>query len=350
MPAARCLSARMATVRAALVTHPSSLEHRGPPMHPERPDRIGAAVDGVKQSALTVVPLSAEPVDREALLEVHDEALVDALEEFCARGGGAIDADTFVVSASWEAALNAAGSGAIAVRALQTDAADVGFVAMRPPGHHAERARAMGFCLFNNVAITATGLAGAGQRVAIVDWDVHHGNGTQSAFASNPDVLYVSLHQHPFYPGTGWLDEIGSGAGTGMTVNLPMLAGSGGAAYEAAFARVVVPIVEQFDPDWLLVSAGYDAHRHDPLAGIELVEGDYAVMASALAPLVPPRRTVFFLEGGYELEAVQESVSATLDGHAGALPLLKAEPGARGSGQRTLDQIVETLGPYWDVG
>jgi acetoin utilization deacetylase AcuC-like enzyme len=335
-------------MRVALVTHPSSLDHRGPPSHPERPDRVEAAIAGVGQSTLITVPLTADPVDRDALLAVHDEAFVDALEQFCARGGGAIDLDTFAGEASWPAALNAAGAGATAVQALEAGAADVGFVAMRPPGHHADRSRAMGFCLFNNVAISASSLVRAGNSVAIVDWDVHHGNGTQDLFATDPDVLYVSIHQHPFYPGTGLASEIGDGAGAGKTINIPMPHGSGGAAYEEAMRRIVLPIVSQFAPDWLLVSAGYDAHAGDPLAGIELTDGDYAMMASELAHLAPPGRTVYFLEGGYNLEAIRNSVAATLNGHAGAVSLARA-PAADGI-VRGIDQIVETLAPYWDVG
>ena len=334
-------------MRVGLVTHPSSLEHRGPPSHPERPDRVAAAVAGVEQSSLNVVPLTAEPVAGADLLRVHDPAFVAALQAFCAEGGGAIDADTYAVEASWQAALNAAGAGATAIEALRTGKADVGFIAMRPPGHHAEKARAMGFCLFNNVAIAAASLTAAGERVAIVDWDVHHGNGTQDLFSSDPDVLYVSIHQHPFYPGTGLAHEIGLGRGVGTTINVPMPGGAGGAAYREAMSRVVLPVVEQYAPDWMLVSAGYDAHAADPLAGIRLLEGDYASMASGLAPQVPPQRTVFLLEGGYDLAAVRDSIAATLDGHAGVL-----KPAAEGelAGSVGIGQIVETLAPYWDVG
>jgi acetoin utilization deacetylase AcuC-like enzyme len=341
----------MGPMRVALVTHPSSLEHRGPPQHPERPDRVGAAVDGVMQSGLTVLPILAEPVDRAALLAVHDAAYVDAIEGFCRAGGGAIDLDTYAVPGSWEAALNAAGSGPTAVLALRRGDADVGFAAMRPPGHHAERSRAMGFCLFNNVAVAAADLAAAGERVAIVDWDVHHGNGTQNAFWESPRVLYVSVHQHPWYPGTGLAREVGEGDGLGTTINIPLPAGSGRDRYAEAFTRVVAPVVSQFGADWLLVSAGYDAHVRDPLAGMELDDGDYSMLSAALAPLVPTSRTVFFLEGGYDLDAVRNSVAATLDGHAGG----RSSP--LGAVQRPIPppdqviaQIVETLAPYWDVG
>ena len=336
-------------MRVALVTHPSSLDHRGPPQHPERPERVSAAVKGVEESSLTVVRVAAEPVARRSLLEVHEASFVNALERFCADGGGAIDADTFAVGASWDAALNAAGAGAAAVRALRSDSADVAFLAMRPPGHHAEHGQSMGFCLLNNVAVTAAELARAGERIAIVDWDVHHGNGTQQLFAAESDVLYVSLHQHPFYPGTGLATEIGEGAAKGTTVNLPMRAGVNGIIYAEAFARVVIPIIRQFEPDWMLVSAGYDAHRSDPLAEIELVEGDYHWMAGALNTLIPKQRTVFFLEGGYDLEALRGSISATLNGHAG-LGISNAPSIGAEAPNPALSQIVETLAPYWDLG
>jgi len=336
-------------MRVALVTHPSSFDHVPTPGHPERPDRVIAAVDGVIRSGLTVVEVDADPATRNDLLAIHDEVFISALERLCAEGGGSIDADTYASPGSWEAAVNAAGAGATAVRSLEAGAADVGFVVMRPPGHHAEADRAMGFCLLNNVAVTAAKLGASGQRVAIVDWDVHHGNGTQAIFVSNPDVLYASVHQYPFYPGTGWTDEIGEGGGTGATVNIPVPGGADGAIYEEAFSRVIVPIIEQFGPDWLLVSSGYDAHIADPLADIRLVDDDFAMMASALAPLVPPGRTVFCLEGGYDLDAIRSSVSATLRGHANPSPGLQFSGSVGGSADRALDRAVEAISPYWDV-
>ena len=336
-------------MRVALVTHPSSFDHVPTPGHPERPDRVIAAVDGVIRSGLTVVEVDADPATRNDLLAIHDEVFISALERLCAEGGGSIDADTYASPGSWEAAVNAAGAGATAVRSLEAGAADVGFVVMRPPGHHAEADRAMGFCLLNNVAVTAAKLGASGQRVAIVDWDVHHGNGTQAIFASNPDVLYASVHQYPFYPGTGSTDEIGEGGGTGATVNIPVPGGADGAIYEEAFSRVIVPIIEQFGPDWLLVSSGYDAHIADPLADIRLVDDDFAMMASALAPLVPPGRTVFCLEGGYDLDAIRSSVSATLRGHADPSPGLQFSGSGGGSADRALDRVVEAISPYWDV-
>lgn len=337
-------------MRVALVTHPASEDHRGPPGHPERQERLDAALDGVGESGLEVVPLVADAAERGDLLAVHDEGFLDDLRAFCGAGGGWIDADTYAVAGSWQAALRGAGAGSTAARALDDDAADVALVATRPPGHHAEHDRAMGFCLLNGIAVAAAMLTGRGERVAIIDWDVHHGNGTQGAFFDDPRVLYVSLHQYgvPFYPGTGSFTEIGTGAATGTTVNIPMRAGTDGAIYAEAFSRIVAPIVAQFGPDWMLVSAGYDAHIDDPLASTRLVATDYAWMAAALAPLVGPRRTVFFLEGGYDLDAVRQSTAATLRGHGepGTIQL----PPVGASKPDQLPQIVETLAPYWDLG
>jgi len=198
------------------------------------------------------------------------------------------------------------------IDALERGEADHGLAAVRPPGHHALASTAMGFCLVNTVAVAAASLAARGHRVAIVDWDVHHGNGTQDLFYDRGDVLYVSTHQAPHYPGTGRASEVGVGDGFGATVNAPLPAGSGGEVLRSAFDRVVVPEVQEFQPDWLLVSAGFDAHRDDPLASLALVEGDFAALAGRLTGLVAPRRTAFVLEGGYDLGALGRSVLATL--------------------------------------
>jgi acetoin utilization deacetylase AcuC-like enzyme len=207
----------------------------------------------------------------------------------------------------------------------------------------------MGFCLFNNIAVTAAQLVAEGERVAIVDWDVHHGNGTQDIFYGSPDVLYTSLHQYPFYPGTGWVDELGRGFGRGTTANLPMPAGAGGAEYRMAFDRIILPLLRQFDADWVLVSAGYDAHERDPLAGLRLVEADYQWMASTLAAVTRPARTVFFLEGGYNLEAIAGSVAATLTGTAGTPPSGTPARAVTSAALRTIDYAADRLSDFWDL-
>ena len=187
---------------------------------------------------------------------------------------------------------------------------------MRPPGHHAQWDQAMGFCLFNNVAVTAAYLTGMGERVAIVDWDVHHGNGTQNTFYSDERVLYLSIHQAGIYPGTGSGGELGEGRGEGTNLNIAVPAGTGGEFYRQACVELAVPVLEQFEPDWILVSAGYDAHAADPLAGLMLVEADYGFMAQTLASLIAEGRAVIFLEGGYDLAALEGSARATVEGWA----------------------------------
>lgn len=340
----------MTPMRVQLLTHPSALEHPTPRGHPERPERINAAIAGVCASGHDVLRAEPPPAAFDDLLLVHDADYVDAIGAFCARGRGALDPDTFAGPESWEAALRAAGAGYAAVEALRVGGADGAFVAMRPPGHHAERARAMGFCLFNNVAITAARLLVDGKRVAVVDWDVHHGNGTQNTFYAEPSVLYISLHESPQYPGTGHLHETGTGAARGTTVNLPMPTGSDGRDYGEAFSRVVLPILRAFAPDWLLVSAGYDAHRADPLAGIRLESADYGIMAGAVTAIVPPSRTVFLLEGGYDLDALQASVSATIDGAFDATDPGEGLPGnGAGAVEVVVSHAVTRLSEFWDL-
>jgi len=293
--------------------------HDTPMWHPEHKGRLDASLAGVREAGLDDgvewrVPELAT-VDELAL--VHKRSYIESIEAFCEAGGGQIDADTAAARGSWETARRAAGGVLEAIHALEAGECDVAFAAARPPGHHAVADQAMGFCLFNNAAVGAAKLAAAGERVAIVDWDVHHGNGTQDIFYDDANVLYVSTHESPLYPGTGHLRETGSGAGVGANVNLPFPAGTAGDTFRVAFDEVIIPLVERFAPTWLLISAGFDAHRDDPLAGLGLTSADYADLARRVQSLVPPRRLVVVLEGGYDLQALTYSTGATLSALVG---------------------------------
>jgi acetoin utilization deacetylase AcuC-like enzyme len=289
--------------------------HDGGGRHPERPERIGAVLGGIEDLHLgsDLVRVESVPASREELLRVHDERYLDELEAFSRRGGGSLDADTYVRSSSWDAAVRAAGTGLAAIDALEARGEGVAFVVARPPGHHAERDRGMGFCLLNNVAVTAGALVSRGARVVVVDWDVHHGNGTQEIFWDEPAVLYVSTHQWPLYPGTGRPEEVGGAAALGTTLNVPVPPGATGDVLRHAVDDVVAPAVEAFRPDWVLISCGFDAHRADPLAQLMLSSADFAALASSVAGFAPrPGRVVLFLEGGYDLQAVRRSTASTL--------------------------------------
>ncbi|MDH3499968.1 MAG: histone deacetylase [Acidimicrobiia bacterium] len=333
-----------------LVTHDSFHAHETGRWHPERPERLDAAVRGVHTAGLPVRELAAPEVDRPLLERFHAPDYVRSIERFCAAGGGSLDPDTPVVAASWPAALRAAGAGIAAIDALAEAHNLTAFAAVRPPGHHALTARAMGFCLFNNVGLAAQHILDRGERVAIVDWDVHHGNGTEDSFASVDDVLYLSFHQHPFYPGTGWLAGIGSGDTVGTTVNVPVPAGTAGDVYRDGFDRIAAPLVRQFAPDWILVSAGYDAHAADPLAEVRLLASDYAYMAAAIHPLVGDARVIYFLEGGYDLEAIESSVRATLlGGHGSGVPDEPVRPTSPIVAWKALEDARASAAKFWNL-
>jgi acetoin utilization deacetylase AcuC-like enzyme len=300
-----------------LLRHPSSLEHETGP-HPESPRRIVAIEEllGAREWLGWDVRLS-EPAPRAAIEAVHPPRHVDRIEALSARGGGMIDAETIVSAGSFNAALHAAGGVIAMVDALLgAERAPAAASLHRPPGHHATASQSMGFCLFNNVAIAAQhALAAAGaERVMIVDWDVHHGNGTNDIFAARDDVLFCSIHQSPLYPGTGPASDIGFGPGEGYTVNLPVPGGSGDAVFVSLLEHVVRPLARAYEPDLVLISAGYDAHADDPLAGCEVTDDGYAAMTASLRAtaheLGAPLGIV--LEGGYDLGALARGVAITL--------------------------------------
>ena len=309
----------MAGVAVLLGTHPDFSEHVASRRHPESPVRLDAVLRGIQTSpaADAVVAFAPEPASRSDLERVHPAELLDQLEAFCAAGGGDIDADTSATEPSWDAAVRAAGAGVDAAARLERGEGDAAFLALRPPGHHALPRRPMGFCLLNNIAVTAAHLAERGEQVLIVDWDAHHGNGTQDIFYEDPRVLYVSMHQWPLYPGTGRMEERGSGVGMGATFNIPMPAHADGDAYRAALDEVVTPLAEAFAPTWVLVSAGFDAHRADPLTDLDLTAGDYVDLTARVIRLAPAGRRIAFLEGGYDLDALALCGGVTVAALAG---------------------------------
>jgi acetoin utilization deacetylase AcuC-like enzyme len=298
-------------------SHPASIEHDTGP-HPERRERIVAIERHLDETGWFGFERRESPrVDRALLETCHDEGYVAALQRLCAAGGGQIDDDTLVSEGSWEAAMRAVGGAVATVDAVLSGEAVAAFSAGRPPGHHALRGRAMGFCIFNNVAVAAThALTAHGlERVLILDWDVHHGNGTNDLFHASPQVLYVSIHESPLYPGSGPSGDRGSGAGEGFTLNLPVAAFSGDEVFCELVHSRVIPAAREYRPQLILISAGYDAHADDPLADCLVTEAGFATMTTAVRRLAEELEVGVgvVLEGGYELGALARSVAATLE-------------------------------------
>lgn len=306
--------------RVGLVFHPLYLDHQMGPSHPESPERLRSIRRHLESSGMLdrLTHLDPQSASRDWICTIHDPQYVERLERCSPENGYVpLDPDTMLCSKTLPAAYLAAGGALTAVDAVMTRAVDQVFCAIRPPGHHAERDRAMGFCFFNNVAIAARyaqrryGIT----RVLIVDWDVHHGNGTQQAFYEDPTVLFFSTHQYPLYPGTGLASERGAGPGEGFTINVPLSAGEGDARYQEVFETVLVPAADAFRPECVMISAGFDAHRADPLASMQLTEDGYATLTSIVLGIATRHaegRIVSCLEGGYHLQALAASVERHL--------------------------------------
>ncbi len=305
--------------RSAVVIDPEYLKHDPGQFHPERPQRLKVLLElarGLDAQKFQLLPPRA--ASREEIASCHTGDYIDLVQATSTVNRCALDGDTVTSRDSFGVGLLATGGLLKLCDAIAAGEARNGFALVRPPGHHALKDRAMGFCLFNTVAIGARHVLrhyGA-ERVLIMDWDVHHGNGTQDAFYSDRSVLYLSTHQYPYYPGTGAAEESGAGAGEGYTVNLPLPAGCGDPEYLRVFKDIVLPIAEKFAPDWILVSAGFDPHRRDPLGGMNVTENCFGAMAAmlvALAEKYAGGKIAFLLEGGYDLAALKNSVAAVLE-------------------------------------
>jgi acetoin utilization deacetylase AcuC-like enzyme len=331
--------------------HPASLRHDPQalsPDHPDHPRRLEAIEEALRATELELTRIAAPAATEDELALVHSHRHIAFIRELCESGGGQIDEDTFVGDASYEAARHAAGGACELVRALTSGRDDMGFCALRPAGHHAERSRAMGFCLFNNIAVAAElAVRERGvEKVMIIDWDVHHGNGTAEIFRHRADVLVTGIHQTGLFPGTGALADMGSGDGRGYTVNLPVPPGSGPDVWLSLVEYLIVPIGHDYRPQLILISAGFDAHEDDPLADCRLVADDFALMACHVRDLAKALAVPVgaVLEGGYAPAALGESVAATLAALDGAGEAESAAP----------DQIVTPraasyLGHRWTL-
>jgi acetoin utilization deacetylase AcuC-like enzyme len=342
-------------LRTGIVADEVCLEHDTGPGHPERAERLRVLrrlVESRPREAL--VQIAARDATQAELERVHTPEHVRRVRATAGRSRSAFDADTPVSARSYEAALRAAGGVLALVDAVMAGRVDNGFAFVRPPGHHAEALRAMGFCLFNNVALAAAHLREQHrlERVLVVDWDVHHGNGTQAAFYRDPSVLFVSSHQYPFYPGTGAAEEVGAGEGEGFTINLPFPAGYGDRQYVEAYLEIVEPVARAFRPEFVLISAGFDAHRRDPLAHMEVTEAGFAALARTLLRVARDLcrdRVVAVLEGGYDLVALERSAAAVLAEMTGEGLDKPISPPAGGQ-PPDLERIAEIARHYWPIG
>ena len=302
--------------RTGFVYHPQYLEHDMGAGHPESADRLRAIVTRLERSGVLsrLIQINPTPASDEWITQVHTTSYVEALKRRTPTTGRvSLDPDTSMSAGSLAAAYLAAGGALTAADAIMAGSVEHAFCAVRPPGHHAERDRAMGFCFFNNVAIAARYLQRrhAIARVLIVDWDVHHGNGTQHTFENDPTVLFFSTHQYPYYPGTGRATETGEGPGAGATINVPMNAGEDDDTYREVFQNVLIPAADAFQPDFVIISAGFDAHKDDPLASMGLTEEGYADLTRMVVSIARHHsrgRLLSCLEGGYNLQALSASV------------------------------------------
>lgn len=326
------------------------LEHDPGDRHPETPDRLLAIRQGLSRRH-GVEYVTASPATLDDVTAIHDAGYIDRVREFCANGGGQWDPDTIAVEETWDAALASAGLAQWAAEEALAgaDGRRTPFSLGRPPGHHATLADAMGFCFLNNTAIAAQHVidADGAERVAIIDWDVHHGNGTQDIFYERGDVLYVSIHERGLYPGTGALDETGVGSGEGTTLNVPFPAGAGDPEYLAAFDDLIVPVTCRFDPDLVLISAGFDAHRHDPISRMRVSTDGYGVFTDRVRTVCSETDAGlgFVLEGGYSLDKLADGVGMVHEVFDGFDPVPSGDEASE-----TIRELIERARELHGVG
>jgi len=344
--------------KVGIVYHSDYLIHTQS-QHPERKERLEHILAMLDESNMTSNIRMIEPVSAgvEEISLIHDASYIRSIEEACKSGKSYLDMDTYIVPDSYRVALLSSGGALTGMRRVMDDKKGKVFVLNRPPGHHAERSRAMGFCLFNNVAVAAEaarreyGL----QRIAIVDWDVHHGNGTQHSFEDDPGILFISTHQSPAYPGTGSMQEVGTDKGVGFTVNIPLPPGCGDNEYALFFDNVIIPIIDEYKPELLIISAGHDAYHRDPLANMSLTHGGYYYMAEVLtaaAERYTGGKILLCLEGGYHLRGQAGAVLQVLNalGKWG-LPVDERSPDLQPGRhiQQRLEEVMDIHKQYWNI-
>ncbi len=334
-----------------LIYHPIYLQHETDG-HPERKERLTAILDKIKAEKIDAQFITPIPATEAQVAAVHSRRYMEQVKAVCEHGGGYLDIDTILSKDSYQAALMAAGGAICAVDAVLGLCGSIkcssAFALVRPPGHHAMPNRGMGFCIFNNIAIAAKHAQLRGyKKVLIVDWDVHHGNGTNAIFYSDPSVLYFSTHQYPHYPGTGRADEVGEEGAEGSKVNVPLPSGTGDEGYLMAFREILLPIALEFHPDIVLVSAGQDPHKDDPLGGMRLTKEGFAAIAAVVKEIADAccqGRIAACLEGGYNLQAQAETVVAVIRAFGGDAPQIK---GTDLNAARKIEEVKRIQGRYW---
>jgi len=340
--------------KTGIVADEVFLEHDTSASHPERPERLSHIYRMIQEKGLSkkTVQVKLRAATEKELLRIHSPEHLRTIAGTAERNLTYLDGDTPASKGSYQAALLAAGSLIECLDQVMAGKLKNAFALVRPPGHHAERSRAMGFCLFNNIAVAAAaGLEAHGlKRILIVDWDVHHGNGTQHSFEPEPRVLFFSTHRYPFYPGTGYFDEMGAGKGAGFTVNVPLPAGCGDGEYAAVFDQVLMPVARKFKPELVMLSAGFDTYYRDPLGGMKITETGIARLTTRVLEIADEfceGRLVATLEGGYHLEGLASCVYEVLGRMAGALPAEETqEPAAKGF-EMVIERVAQVQKSHW---